>query len=271
MYVGNKLFSKKFLIKNMCLLLISYRNHPKYKLIVAANRDEFYKRPALSAHFWEDENVLLAGKDLEAGGTWLGLTTQGRFSAITNYRDMKNLKLNAPTRGKIVTDFLLNNISESKFADVLKTKADLYNGYNLIFGAIESLYYFSNQTKKRTKLVPGIYGLSNHLLDTPWYKVERSKKSFAKALNSKEISDKTLFNILSDTSIPPDDLLPQTGLKLGIERAVSPVFVAAPNYGTRSSTVILIDKKNNVRFIEKSLITSNGKWVKSSYEFELEK
>jgi len=255
----------------MCLLLISYKNHPKYKLIIAANRDEFYQRPALPAHFWEQEKELLAGKDMEAGGTWLGLTAHGKFSAITNYRDMKNIKPKAPTRGKLVTDFLLNNISPPDYGDLLKENAGLYNGYNLIFGDEENLNYFSNQTKALVELVPGIYGLSNHLLDSPWYKVEKSKKSFSEALNRENISDEILFEILSDTSTPPDDLLPETGLKLEIERAVSPIFVATPSYGTRSSTVILIDNKNQARFIEKSLNTSSGKWIKSSFEFELEK
>ncbi|MHB1687657.1 MAG: NRDE family protein [Ignavibacteriaceae bacterium] len=253
----------------MCLLLISYKNHPKYKLIVAANRDEFYKRPASPAHFWGDTPDLLAGKDLEAGGTWLGLTKSGNFSAITNYRDMKNMKKDAPTRGKLVTDFLLNNFSPSNYSKLLKEKSDLYNGYNLIFGDKQSMNYFSNQTKTLIELTPGIYGLSNHLLDTPWYKVEKSKKSFSKVLMKKNIDAGDLFEILSDTSIPPDDMLPDTGVGLDVERAVSPVFVATPSYGTRSSTVIFIDMENHVTFVEKSLNSVSGKWIKLSFKFEI--
>ncbi len=140
---------------------------------------------------------------------------QGRFAAITNYRDMKNLRKEAPSRGELVK--------------------------------------FSNQTKKSKKLPPGIYGLNNHLLGTPWHKVEKSKTSFTEILSKEDISADNLFKILSDTSIPPDELLPDTGLTIEIERAVSPVFVATPFYGTRSSTVILIDKGDRVTFIEKSL------------------
>ena len=253
----------------MCLLLISYKNHPRYKLIVAANRDEFYNRPASPAHFWEDKPELLAGKDFEAGGTWLGLTSSGKFSAITNYRDIKNLKKDAPTRGKLVTDFLSNNFSPVDYIKELEEKSDLYNGYNLIFGDIKKMNYFSNQTKKSIELTPGIYGLSNHLLDTPWYKVEKSKKSFSKILAKQDIDYRDLFEILSDRSYPADDMLPDTGVGLKIERAVSPVFVATPYYGTRSSTVIFIDIDNHVTFAENSLNTVSGKWIKSSFEFEI--
>ncbi|MHB8578707.1 MAG: NRDE family protein [Ignavibacteriaceae bacterium] len=253
----------------MCLLLISYKNHPRYKLIVAANRDEFYNRPASPAHFWEDKPELLAGIDFEAGGTWLGLTTAGNFSAITNYRDIKNLKKDAPTRGKLVTDFLLNNFSPVDYIKVLEEKSGLYNGYNLIFGNLMQMNYFSNQTKKSIELAPGIYGLSNHLLDTPWYKVEKSKKSFSIILMKQDIDNLDLFEILSDKSYPADDMLPDTGVGLKIEKAVSPVFVETPYYGTRSSTVILIDKDDHVIFSENSLNTVSGKWIKSSFEFEI--
>ncbi len=253
----------------MCLLLISYRNHPKYKLIIAANRDEFFRRPTTPAHFWPEHQNLLAGKDIEAGGTWLGLTTSGNFSAITNYRDIRNLKSNAPTRGKLITDFLLNNYSISDFAKELKEKADLYNGYNLIFGNLNSLNYFSNHTKTFRELNPGIYGLSNHLLDTPWYKVEKSKKLFSEILAKKNPLTEELFEILSDKSFSPDDLLPDTGLEKRVESAISAIFVSTPEYGTRASTIILVNHQNYATFIEKSLNYESGKWIKSSFEFEI--
>lgn len=253
----------------MCLLLISYNNHPRYNLIVAANRDEFYSRPASSAHFWDDKPALLAGRDIEAGGTWLGLTTSGKFSAITNYRDIKNLMKDAPTRGNLVADFLLNGFPSADYIKVLKEKSDQYNGYNLIFGDVNEMNYFSNQTKTAIKLTPGVYGLSNHLLDTPWYKVEKSKKSFLRILNKENINANDLFEILSDRTSPPDDTLPDTGVGLEIERAVSPIFVETPIYGTRSSTVVFIDKENHVTFTENSLNTVSGKWTKSSFEFDI--
>lgn len=253
----------------MCLLLISYLNHPDYKLIIAANRDEFFKRPATPAHFWEKYPNLLAGKDIEAGGTWLGITTEGKFSAITNYRDIKNLKQNAPTRGKLVTDYLLNYNSTSIFENELKENADLYNGYNLIFGNLNGLNYFSNQTGILYELKSGIYGLSNHLLDTPWYKVEKSKTLFSKILTKKILSTDDFFEILSDKTISPDDLLPDTGLEKHVERTISAIFVSTPEYGTRSSTVILVNNQNQVSFAEKSLNYETGRWIKSAFEFEI--
>ncbi len=253
----------------MCLLLVSYKTHPKYKMIIAANRDEFYNRPASSADFWSDEPAILAGRDLKAGGTWLGITRKGRFAAITNYRDPKSMKTNAPSRGELVINFLTGNNSLSEFSKELLSSSDLYNGYNLLYADKESIRYFSNQTKKQLVLSPGIYGLSNHLLDTPWPKVEKSKKSFKNILNKEFISTENLFDILSDSSIPSDELLPDTGLGLEIERAVSPIFVKTPQYGTRSSTAILIDYDDNVIFTEKSLNDDLKEWSTKSFQFKL--
>ncbi len=255
----------------MCLLLISYKTNPKYKFIVAANRDEFYNRPTTHADYWDEKPEILAGRDLQAGGTWMGITKSGRFAAITNYRDPNHMRKNAPTRGRIVSDFLTDETAPGQYGEILLKDSDLYNGYNLIFGEIDSLYYFSNQTKKLLKLEPGVYGLSNHLLDTPWPKVEKSKRSFKSIVVNREIKENDLFSILSDNSKPPDELLPDTGMGLEIERAVSPVFVSTPFYGTRSSTVIFIDSKDNVRFIEKSLNTESKEWLTSDFGFNLKK
>ncbi len=255
----------------MCLLLISYNTHPEYPLIIAANRDEFYKRQTENAHFWNEHPDLLAGKDLEAGGTWLGITKRGRFSAITNYRDMKSIKSNAPTRGKLVTDFLLSELSPLKYGHTLFDKAETYNGYNLLFSDSESFYYFSNQTKELKQLSAGNYGLSNHLLDTPWPKVVKSKKAFANSTSSAKISTDDLFDILSDDRVAEDNQLPETGLDLELERAVSPIFIKSDRYGTRSSTVLLINISNEVLFIERSLDTKTDLWNESRFEFKLEK
>ena len=255
----------------MCLLLISYNTHPEYPLIIAANRDEFYKRPTENAHFWNEYPDLLAGKDLEGGGTWLGITKKGRFSAITNYRDMKSIKSDAPTRGKLVTDFLLSELSTLKYGHTLFDKSETYNGYNLLFSDIETFYYFSNQTKELKQLSAGIYGLSNHLLDTPWPKVIRSKKAFSNSTSKDKISTDDLFEILSDDRVAPDNQLPETGLDIELERAVSPIFIKSDRYGTRSSTVLLVNNLNEVLFIERSLDTKNDLWNESRFEFKLEK
>lgn len=254
----------------MCLLLISFYTHPEYPLIVAANRDEFYNRPTEKVHFWKEHPDLIAGKDLEAGGTWLGITKTGRFAAVTNYRDMNSIKKNASSRGELVTNFLLSRESPLIYGRSLSKKADEYNGYNLLFSDIKTLYYFSNQTRQLTQLSAGVYGLSNHLLDTPWQKVVRSKEAFRDVTSSKKILTDDLFKILSDETEAPDDQLPETGLSKELEKAVSPVFIKSENYGTRSSTVLLINKMKGVLFIEKSLETKTKLWSESKFEFNLE-
>lgn len=253
----------------MCLLLFSYKYHPAYKLIVAANRDEYYNRPALPADFWEDDENILAGKDLLAGGSWLGITKRGRFAAVTNYRDMSEINSSAPSRGNLIKEFLSSDITPDSFGKKIEQSAGNYNGYNLVFGDTDNLFYFSNKSLKLINLTPGIYGLSNHLLDTPWPKVRKSKTSFKSILSDKNIKEDRLFELLSDTSIPSDDSLPDTGLSLEIERAVSPIFVKTPLYGTRSSTVIFWSNNNEVKFIEKSLDVSRNRWISSFYDFKI--
>ena len=253
----------------MCLLLLSYKTHPEYKLIVAANRDEFYNRPAAPADYWPEDNNILGGRDLKEGGTWLGITQAGRFAAITNYRDMSVNNTSAPSRGNLTKEFLSTEITPYSFGMKLSRSAADYNGYNLVFGNTESMYYFSNKSLKLINLSAGIYGLSNHLLDTPWPKVQKSKISFNSVLENKNISEEELFSVLSDTSIPSDDSLPDTGLSPEIERAVAPVFVETPLYGTRSSTVILWNNNDEVKFVERTLNISDKKWITSSFKFKI--
>jgi len=254
----------------MCLLLISNNTNPEYPFVVAANRDELYNRQTKKAGFWKEYPDLLAGKDLEAGGTWLGITRSGRFAAITNYRDMRTVKKNAPTRGLLTLNFLVSNTLAFEYGKSLASMAAEYNGYNLLFSDMENLFYFSNQTKELNKLSSGAYGLSNHLLDTPWPKVVKSKEAFISAVSKRKISEQELFGILSDNREAPEDQLPDTGLSRELEKAVSPVFIKSENYGTRSSTVILVNSVNEVLFVERSLDAGSGKWVESRFSFQLD-
>lgn len=254
----------------MCLLLLSLRTNPNYKLILAANRDEFYERPTALLHNWEDQPELFAGKDLKENGTWLGITKKGKISAITNYRDMSKIINDAPTRGKLVTDFLLNDMSTEKYSDVLLEKAGIYNGYNLIYGNIDTLYYFSNINKKRVRLSTGIYGLSNHLLDSPWPKVVKSKNIFTKILEEPNPPKEKLFDLLRDDEIYPDESLPETGLGKELERMVSPIFTVTEKYGTRCSSVILVDMDNNVEFTERSYNNKDKDLTTNSFSFKIE-
>lgn len=255
----------------MCLLLIANNIHQEYKLVIAANRDEFYSRPALKAAFHDDAPGLLAGKDLEGGGTWLGMTKLGRFSAITNYRDFnRDIKTNAPTRGNLTTDFLLGKDNPEKYSAVLQENSHEYNGYNLVYGYVDDLYYFSNETNLAVKLEPGLYGLSNALLNTPWRKVTESKKLISDLIASDDLSKEKLFGILADRTIADDDQLPDTGIGMEREKELSSNFIKTPHYGTRCSTVILVDKNNNVSFTEKTYPAGDGETSEATFEFKLE-
>jgi len=221
----------------MCLIVFAWKQHPEFPLMLAANRDEFYARPALAATWWEDAPHVYAGKDLEAGGTWMGINKQGRFAAITNIRNGEGKKSGAPSRGKIVADFLRNDISPASYLHELKADAKHYAGFNLIIGDSKELYWFSNETLQAQILQPGVYGLSNGLLDTPWPKVNLAKTQFEK-LMQQSAPDQAYFELLADTTQAPDHSLPQTGVSLEWERLLSSIFIQSEIYGTRVSSLI---------------------------------
>ena len=255
----------------MCLILLAIQSHPDYKLVLAANRDEFYERPTAPAAFWDDEPGLLAGRDLRAGGTWLGITRNGRIAAITNYRDPSSVKNNAPSRGRLVTGFLSGRQSPVEYLEGLKKDAREYNGFNLILGEKHSLYWYSNRGEGVRDLSAGIYGISNRLLDTPWTKVSRGKKMMSTLLHEeKGPSSDALFSMLADRSIPDDKELPDTGVGLDWERTLSPVFITSPDYGTRSSTLIFIDRKDRVTFIEKTFNASPDHSTTVKHDFRIQ-
>ena len=237
----------------MCLILFAWQVHREYPLIVAANRDEFFARPTQAAHFWPDAPQLLAGRDLNAGGTWMGVTRQGRFAAITNYRDMRREHASTHSRGQRVADFLRSTESPKEW---LRQDADVgarYNGYNLLLGDSRELWWSSNIDTTPRQLTPGVYGLSNHLLDSPWPKVGTGKTAMARALERlPEIQPlfDPLFDLLHDTQTYPDASLPDTGIGLEWERLLSSAFIATPIYGTRSSTVLLMQRDLGLLFDE---------------------
>jgi uncharacterized protein with NRDE domain len=255
----------------MCLLLLAIQKHPDYKLVLAANRDEYYNRPTAPAAFWDEAPHLLAGKDLRAGGTWLGVTKNGRIAAITNYRDPAVEISGAPSRGRLVSGFLLSQQSPRHFLEGLALEKERCNGFNLIIGERDQLYWFSNRGDGTHKLSPGIYGLSNRLLDTPWPKLTRSKEAMAHLISSeKNASQDALFQMLMDRTIADDNQLPDTGVSLEWERILSPIFIASPTYGTRSSTIILIDRQDRVTFTEKTFNTDPQHPSSVQYEFQIQ-
>jgi len=226
----------------MCLILFAWRSHALFPLVLAANRDEFYERPSAPASFWEEAPDLLAGRDLREGGTWLGITRSGKFAAVTNYRDPASLKPQAPSRGALVSGYLLGREGPQDYLDRIQQDADRFNGFNLFVGDSSDLFYFSNRGDRRL-LEPGVYGVSNGLLDTQWPKVERGKAAFRDLLDRKrELSPEPFFELLADRNRPPDASLPETGVGLEWERILSPLFIESPVYGTRSSTVLFVDR-----------------------------
>jgi uncharacterized protein with NRDE domain len=236
----------------MCLILIACQVHPRYPLILAANRDEFYQRPTAAAAFWPDAPQILAGRDLVRQGTWLGITRSGRFAALTNYRDPHAARRNAPSRGELVSEFLRSEIRAEDYLERLRAETPAYNGYNLLFGNQDGLYCYSNKSGEAVRLAPGFHGLSNHLLDTPWPKVVRGKETLAKVVGNSDFFREDLFAILADRTPAADELLPDTGVGLARERMLSSIFITSERYGTRSSTVLLIDANRQVSFSERS-------------------
>jgi uncharacterized protein with NRDE domain len=245
----------------MCLLVFAWKVHPEYDLILAANRDEFFNRPARAATFWDEYPDLLAGMDIKGGGTWLGVTLDGKFSAITNYRDMTIHKPDAPTRGNLPLNYLKGGKVPSAYIDSLRSDADRFNGFNLILGNKNCIWYYSNIEDIPKELSPGIYGLSNHLLDSPWPKVERAKEGLAATIGSGKADHEMLFGILSDRTPAPDNQLPDTGLDKTTEKKLSSAFIEMDGYGTRSSTVIMLGKNGQVEFRER--VNQNGNTVPS--------
>ena len=252
----------------MCLIVVGWQSHPDYPLVVAANRDEFLARPAVPAHWWTDAPDLLAGRDLEAGGTWLGITRGGRFAALTNYRDPQQHRPGAPSRGKLVRDCLAaGDDAETVLRRIAAVSAD-YAAFNLLVGDGTRLGIHESTTGSVRLLGPGIYGLSNHLLDTPWPKVKRARERFAAALADLP-GDDALLALLRDDAPAADEQLPQTGLSAEWECLLSSAFIRAPGYGTRCSTVLAVHRSGSVKFAEWTWDADGGLASETTHRFSV--
>ena len=238
-------------------------------MILAANRDEFYERRTARAAFWADDADTLAGRDMERGGTWLGVTRGGRVAAVTNYREPGVKIADAPSRGHLVSGFLASDESAEEYLAKLSERAHLYNGFNLIVGAGGRLHYFSNRGGGPQEIEPGVHGLSNHLLDTPWPKVERGRKALSELVEGGSLSIEEVFRILADDARAEDDILPETGVGLELERMLSPLFIESQVYGTRSSTVLLFNRQGEVTFIERTFGRKDGEQGDAHYRFKI--
>ncbi len=250
----------------MCLIFLAWQVHPDYPLVVAANRDEFFARPTEAAGFWSEAPDVLAGRDLEGGGSWMGVTRHGRFAALTNFRDPARIRNGAPSRGALVTGFLTDRREAVDYLRQIAVMARECNGYNLLLGDGRNLWWNSNVSGESRQLAPGIYGVSNHLLDTPWPKVGAGKTALTRALDDLP-DNRGLFALLRDESIHPDEHLPETGVPLAWERLLSAAFVRSPAYGTRSSTALVMQRDGATVFDEQTWLPGAVRGPRRRYRF----
>lgn len=231
----------------MCLIVVAWKSHPDYPLLVSANRDEYYARPTQVAHFWSDHEQIFAGRDLQEGGSWMGISCNGRFAAVTNIRNPAANREEAKSRGVLVKEFLKQDVTGIDFCESLKPS--LYNGFNFLGFDGESLIYQTNGVEQARVLRPGIYGLSNARLNTPWPKTSSAVKKLKNWMRH-PAKVKELALLLNDPVIADDEQLPQTGVSLEMERALSAEFIKLPNYGTRCSTGLMVHKTGDAAYCE---------------------
>jgi uncharacterized protein with NRDE domain len=233
----------------VCLIVLAWRARGDLPLVVAANRDEWRERPTEPAHWWPDHPSIFAGRDVRAGGTWMGVTRDGRFGAVTNFRDPSDRRTTARSRGELVTDYLRSGERPIDFIARIEARAADYNGFNLLLADGESLWYFGSREGLAREVAPGVHALSNHLLDEPWPKVVRAREAMEAALGDADPCPR-LEAFLGDATHAPDEALPETGVSLEWERRLSPPLIVGDDYGTRSSTTVLLDDRGGVRVRE---------------------
>ena len=256
----------------MCLIAFAWKAHPDFSLVVAANRDEWYDRPAAPAAWWNDYPQILAGRDFKAGGTWLGVSRSGRFAALTNFRDPSDRKTDAPSRGQLAVDFLAATMSARDYLLQLRENAQRFQGFNMLVGDGPTLYFFGSRDGEILAVPPGVHALSNHTLNEPWPKVVKAKSALEAALHVKmpeEARKMAIYDFLSNDVKAPDETLPDTGIGQEWERALSPAMIVTDKYGTRCSTALTISSGGDVDFEERSR-DENGKVTGiAAYHFTL--
>lgn len=254
----------------MCLLVLAWLSHPRYRLVVAGNRDEFHDRPASPLGWWTDMPGILAGRDLRAGGTWLGVSRSGRFGVVTNFRNVEAAALEgSPSRGQLVPRYLGAANEPGRFVDELGESAPRFAGFNLLVGGPTSLHYYSNTVAEgRRELPPGIYGLSNHRLDEPWPKLTRTRMRFAAVLAAEDPAPAALLDLLADREPAGADAPAANGLPVELERALSAPFVRHDRYGTRCSTLVRVEHGGRTVVHERRFDASGALCGSSRFEFQ---
>lgn len=252
------------------LVLVAHEAHPQYRLIVAANRDEYHHRETLPAAWWEDTPEVFGGRDLEAGGTWLGISRQGHFATITGYRDVKAHRAGLRSRGLIVSDFLAGDAGSMSTLHTLSERPRDHNPFSVLMHDGSALGWCSNRIRGARKLEPGIYGLSNHLLDTPWPKVGSGKSELASLVDSGPVRARNLLAVLDERTEAADKALPHTGVGVDCERWLSPRFVVGRSFGTRSSTLVLVSRDGEVEFVERTFDASGVETATARFTFSID-
>ena len=251
----------------MCLVLVAFKSDDDYPLIVAANRDEFHARPAQKADWWSDNKNVLGGRDLQAGGTWLAVHRHGRFAAVTNFRDADTKARLKHTRGHLVTGFLQSEASPLEYIQSIRRED--YAGFNLLVSDGGALAYLSNRSEEGGELAPGIYGLGNATLDTPWEKVERGKNQLRTLVANKTANETTLLRLLSDRRKGPVDEVQSDRLPFATAHAITAPFIVLPEYGTRCSTVVLADAAGKWSLLERRFSAAGEPSGESRYSFSV--
>lgn len=236
----------------MCLLTFAYQTHKNFPLIIVANRDEFYERPTAAADFWEDFPTILAGRDLRMRGSWLGITTTGRFAAITNFRDPSRPETGQISRGAIVNNFLTSEQSSTQFIETLQKNKDLYAGFNVLLYDGDSLQHYNNIFDEHTIVPAGVHSLSNASFNTPWPKAQFAQQALQHRIEQEALQTNELISLLANDAIANDEQLPNTGVGIYLERALSAPFVKLSNYGTRCSTAVTFSKEGSIHFLERT-------------------
>jgi uncharacterized protein with NRDE domain len=257
----------------MCLAIVALDAHPRYRVVIAANRDEFHARAAAPAHWWPIG--LLGGQDLVGGGAWFGVTRGGRWALVTNFREGIPRDPGAPSRGALVVRALTDPSPPLQAAAAIAVEGARYHGFNLLvgqcgdssLGGANATAYASNRASGATSLSEGLYGLSNHLLDTPWPKVGRSKARLAAILKGGDLDTEAIFDLLADRTPAEDAVLPSTGVSRPLERILSSTFIAGTEYGTRCSTVFSLDRNGNAAFIERRFDAAGHVTGESAHAF----
>jgi len=262
------LFRTGFERNCMCLILFAYDRHPEYELVLLANRDEFYDRPTKQAGFWDDDPRILAGRDLREGGTWLGVLPTGRLAAVTNVREPGRTIDSAESRGTLVRELLASKRTAASYAEEVGARGSRFNGFNLlVYDGVEFAYVTNRPGPAVRSIESGIHGLSNADLDTAWPKVRSGKRELEDALTPDALSTDRLLAILQDDARAREEDLPDTGVGLDLERVLSSRFIRSPKYGTRSSTVVLIERGGRIVFTEQTHVPNDTR--PSIVEFEL--